>query len=92
MTPANKHNTNTLRYNGTRYICCGNQISRVTHKHYRTYETVAVHITMYDCTSTLIQVYLYIVHSSTSTVCGDSQQRSSGMGVHETGGTFHHGS
>ena len=41
--------------------CWSIQTIRVTHKHHRTYGTVAVHITEYNCTSTMIQVYLEIV-------------------------------
>ena len=64
-SPRSKH----LCWSNQPITCWSNQTTWVTHKHYRTYETVAVHITMYNCTSTLIQVNLYIVHSSTSTTC-----------------------
>ena len=46
-------------------ICWSNQTISVTHKHNRTYDTVAVHITRYNC---VIQVYLQIVHSRTSKI------------------------
>ena len=46
-----------MRYFGLNGIT-GDQTSWVTHKHYRTYGTVAVYIIDHNCTSTLIQVYL----------------------------------
>ena len=49
--------------------CCWNiQTTRVIHKHCCTYETIAAHITDYNCTSNVIQVYLWIGNSRSSTL------------------------
>ena len=65
--------------------CCSNQTSRVIHKHSRTYETVAIHIIEDNCTRNLIQVYLRIVHSGTSTVTHIyTQVKSNTMNLHVT--------
>ena len=47
--------------------CWSNQTTCITHKHNGTYGPVAVHIIEYNCTSTMTQVYLKILHSCTST-------------------------
>ena len=57
------------RENSMMWFCWSNQTTWVTHKHYLTYETVAVHITEYNCNSAKFQVYLWIAHSCTSTMC-----------------------